>query len=319
MQGLGTIDNPYVISAVTDWNEVINYINNDSFKYVVLGNDIDFKGDIINSFPSGLYELDGKFFTLKNIALSSATSQVFDVVSIDSTIKNINIDNVYATSTYFGIVGMCNGLVEKIQIKNLTLNVGATNYMVGGIVRQGDTGTIKNCSVQGTINYTPTTVTSYNSSYYAGGIVGVFNSGSSNVKIINSYAAISVPSSVFRTRYNGLCGNWASTNNTSNFTITNSYFDRSLAGTTTNRGGGGSWGRTTTQLKQKSTYSGWDFTNTWGITEGVSYPQLLVIKDPIIKNYKVTSVVKTVISKLTVTKKRYSNVISHSKHVHSNV
>ncbi len=53
--------------------------------------------------------------------------------------------------------------------------------------------------------------------------------------------------------------------------ITNSYWDTETSGQTTSDGG---TGLTTAQMKQQASFSGWDFSNVWGIDEGASYPYL---------------------------------------------
>ena len=52
--------------------------------------------------------------------------------------------------------------------------------------------------------------------------------------------------------------------------ITNSYFKSVFSGISTP----GSYARTDSELKQKSTFVGWDFVSIWGINEGQGYPYL---------------------------------------------
>jgi hypothetical protein len=54
----------------------------------------------------------------------------------------------------------------------------------------------------------------------------------------------------------------------------NSYWDVNTSGKLTSADG---IGKTTIQMKQKSTYVGWNFTNIWKINEGVDYPYLFQI------------------------------------------
>jgi hypothetical protein len=54
-------------------------------------------------------------------------------------------------------------------------------------------------------------------------------------------------------------------------TISNSYWNTETSGRPTSSGG---TGLTTTEMKQQASYNNWDFTNTWEIIEGQSYPYL---------------------------------------------
>lgn len=53
--------------------------------------------------------------------------------------------------------------------------------------------------------------------------------------------------------------------------VTGSYWDMDTSGQSTSDGG---TGRTTAQMKQQATFSGWDFTTIWGIFESKTYPLL---------------------------------------------
>ncbi len=54
-------------------------------------------------------------------------------------------------------------------------------------------------------------------------------------------------------------------------TITSCYWDIETSGTVTSDGG---VGKTTAEMKQQSTFTGWDFGSTWSIIEDVTYPDL---------------------------------------------
>ena len=53
--------------------------------------------------------------------------------------------------------------------------------------------------------------------------------------------------------------------------ISNSFWDTQGSGQSTSAGG---TGKTTSQMKQQATFTGWDFTDTWGIFENKTYPLL---------------------------------------------
>ncbi len=95
-----------------------------------------------------------------------------------------------------------------------------------------------------------------------GGLVGQLYLG---ITTSNSYAIGRVNSSQFDT--GGLIGrNYAST-------VTTSYYDRETTGKSDS---GKGLARFTNEMKQHSNYSGWDFTNVWGIDENLNngYPYL---------------------------------------------
>jgi hypothetical protein len=53
--------------------------------------------------------------------------------------------------------------------------------------------------------------------------------------------------------------------------VTNSFWDSEASGATLSHGG---TGKTTANMKKQATFTGWDFTNTWTITEDTTYPTL---------------------------------------------
>ncbi|MDP4093471.1 MAG: fibronectin type III domain-containing protein, partial [Bacillota bacterium] len=121
----------------------------------------------------------------------------------------------------------------------------------------GSTANIDNSYSLGNVTMT--------SSGYAGGLVGEVYVGN----VTNCYSSGSVsPNNA--TYSGGLVGYYYIGN------VTSSYFDSTITGKTspTNQA------RTTQQLKQKATFTGWDFTNIWHIDEGTSYPYLLLISIP---------------------------------------
>jgi hypothetical protein len=151
-------------------------------------------------------------------------------------------------------------------------------HTVGGLAGYNDYGTIGNsvsiCSVNGTnyvgglagYNFSNGVITnSYNQStvtgtgIYVGGLVSQ-NYGT----ITNSYSAGMVSGG--GVPVGGLAGQ-------NSGIIANSYWDTQISGQATSSGG---IGLTTIQMKQKASYSGWDFTNIWKIDEAVSYPSLQV-------------------------------------------
>jgi hypothetical protein len=111
--------------------------------------------------------------------------------------------------------------------------------------------TITNC-------YSTGSVSGYN---YVGGLVGYNYYGS----ITGCYSTGLVEGSSY---VSGLVGSY------SYGSITACFWDVNTSGWTTSAGG---VGKTTAQMKTKSTFTGagWDFVNVWDICEGTNYPRFV--------------------------------------------
>ncbi|MDP8200717.1 MAG: T9SS type A sorting domain-containing protein [Candidatus Tenebribacter burtonii] len=96
-------------------------------------------------------------------------------------------------------------------------------------------------------------------------------------RITNSYSAGSVTTtgSVNVDRVGGLVG-YVGLGNIDVGTVNNSFWDTETSGQSTS---GGGTGHTTSEMKTQSTFTNWDFTNTWKIV-GTNYPCLLYNPDP---------------------------------------
>lgn len=129
------------------------------------------------------------------------------------------------------------------------MSVVTGNYIVGGLVGSGYSA-INKCYATGPV----TGETS------VGGLVGMFGSG-----VVNEcYSAGFVTGGTF---VGGLVGR-----NDSSI-VSNSYWDLETSGQTVSAGGTGT---NTAAIKQPTTFLGWDFVNTWGMTEGTTYPFFMV-------------------------------------------
>ncbi len=196
----------------------------------------NYQGRITNSYSTG--SVRGNYFTGGLVG------------------KNLYgaITSSYFTGSVTGVVHYTGGLVGKnyrgaIMNSYSTGSVTGGSDETGGLVGLNDGGIISNC-------YSIASVTG--KLYYTGGLVG-WNSGS----IANSYSA----GSVTGVRYTGGLVGYMS----SGTKVAYSYWDVQASGITASAAG---MGRTTTQMKQQATFINWDFTNTWAIDEGKSYPYL---------------------------------------------
>lgn len=282
MSGEGTIDNPYLIKT----KDNLASIKNDLTASYKLINDIDFEknfwipvGDNKAYFTGNF---DGNGYIIKNILiLENSTNNVGFFGYVDgSTIKNMNIENIY-TVGYENVGGIA-GTIKNAKIINSTvLGIGSINgqVTVGGIVGYMENSNIErsfssikvigNQKVGGLIGQSATTKTStiYNSyaindleikASYVGGLVGV----GSNISIINSYYSGKILGSK---DIGGIFGSSGM-----NIEIIDSYFNSTSTKISTPL----ELARTEEQLKSQETFQNWKFETTWELKEG-SLPTLI--------------------------------------------
>lgn len=147
-----------------------------------------------------------------------------------------------------GLVGMDEGQVSRSYA---TGNVSGLDY-VGGLIGIGAYGGLENSYATGNVT----------GRQHVGALIG-FNEGS----VLNSYATGAVSGSL---NVGGL-GGTDSSPPYYYWTTTNSYWDVNTTGRSSSAGG---TGKTTSELKQRNTYAGWDFSTVWQIDEGNAYPTL---------------------------------------------
>ncbi len=172
------------------------------------------------------------------------------------------IENSYATVSvegkYYagGLIGRNIGDILDSYATGSVTGRDAVNLSTGGLAGYND-GTIENSYATGNVTGRGGV------GIYFGGLVGV---NSSDSTINNSYATGSVDGNG-----RGLIGNNMGT-------ITNSFYDSETTGLgETGVGGGnieGVTGKTTDEMKEQETFTGWDFDTTWRIEAGQTYPYL---------------------------------------------
>jgi filamentous hemagglutinin family protein len=179
-----------------------------------------------------------------------------------------SISNAYSTGTVTGVSyvgGLAGGNVGYGIITNSysTGTITGTDS-VGGLVGANDTSEGTGVSIEN--SYSTGAVTG---STNVGGLVGYNNDGI----ITNSYSTGAVTGS---TNVGGLVGY------NDGIGISNSFWNKTTAGVPYGIGGdvpGGpsdteAAGLTTAQMTTQASFGGWDFTGTWGITPGTTYPYL---------------------------------------------
>ncbi len=240
------------------------------------------------------FALDGRGYKITNLYVPESAgildAGLFAEVAANATIKNLGLENVNITGKYSGyspsaagFIAYFNGgtlIMENCYVTG-TISSKASGYdsqsYAGGLVGYllCNSATIKNCY--------STAAASATGSYYsqAGGLVGEVSSDSYNINLQNSYAAgrVSATGAYSSVSTAGLIG-YAYSTNVNRISISSCYFDRTVTNqyyavrdftyiaTTA--------GKTTTQMKQSSTYINWDFTNIWDISSSKNsgYPFL---------------------------------------------
>jgi len=242
-----------------------------------------------NLWGGGVF--DGQGFTIRGLYIVSMSGSgnigLFGGVFTDSSrVINlrVEVDSIYGggNGAVGGIAGINRGTVSNCSVSGRISGRGA----VGGLVGQNEGGKITNCYSIGNVN---------GSGYATGGLVGKnggLNSGTNVSTITNCYSTGNVSGDGNK---GGLVGDNDGTitncyatgkvidqqgsslgglvrSGASPSDVRNSYWDTETSGQTASSGGG--TGKTTAQMKTKSTFVNWDFNNVWMIDEGVSYPSL---------------------------------------------
>ena len=247
--GNGTEENPYIIKTpkqLENFSWLVGVGGNFDGKYIKLGNNI-MLNDTNNwnnwstTAPSNSWTPIGNY--------NDGFSGIFDGAGY--VVNGVYINDTSFTSQHqglFGVVGN-NGTIRNLGVVASYVKGYA---FVGGLAGLNTAGDIINCYVIGNVSAAVS---------FVGGLAGLDSAGS----IINCYAAGMVSGSE---NVGGLVGV------TYSGSIINSYYDRQANGRNdTDKG----TPKITTEMRQKSTYTGWDFENIWAIDgeKNYGYPYLL--------------------------------------------
>ena len=228
--------------------------------------------DISNSYATG--DVTG--------SLESGTGGIGGLVGTAGTgtnsNKNTTISNSYATGSVKGrqsVGGLVGSASDNTMISNSYAEGSVTSkgskinsVMAGGLVGYISTGTtISNSYATGNVTGTVTGAGTGGT----GGLVGAFYKFNDPVTISNSYATglVTAGEGTGKNEVGGLVGQVYKDND--NITISDTYWDINTTGQTSSYGGGA--GKTTEEMKNQATYSGWDFDTIWKI-DGNDYPTL---------------------------------------------
>ncbi|MEP0007526.1 MAG: GLUG motif-containing protein [Balneola sp.] len=201
---------------------------------------------------SGTY--DGNGFKISNLFIDRNSSNFTGLFGAthSAVLNDIALENVDITGDEYtgALVG-----INYSEVRNSYSTGTVTGYNhTGGLV--GATETYNGSNGLVINSYSTASATSSNNS--ASALVARLISGS----IENSYGigSVSAPS-----------GNGGLIGEKDSGTVTNSYWDTETTGQSSSADG---TGLTTTQMKQRNSFSGFDFTDIWYIEEGSGYPKL---------------------------------------------
>lgn len=269
--GAGTVGDPYVITTYSQLCEMMT-CDNRLTSYWKLGNDID---------ASASVSLDsGAGWTPVGVAPALGVPFTGGFDGDNHTITGLFInrpagDPVNSTIGFFGTV-------DSTAIQNLGLvNINITGLIYTGGLCGVNCNIINNCYTNGIVT-SPT---------YAGGFCGLNSKIGSSGIITNCYSSCSVTGTDY---IGGFCGrNYlageiitncysvgvvSGSTNTGGFcgvnddTITSCYYDSETSGQSDT---GKGTPKTTAQMKQQATFTGWDFATIWYVNEDVDYPVLI--------------------------------------------
>ena len=279
---IGNLGGSYALGTDIDASETTMWNPSDSgvsYGFVPLGSgDAPFSGT-----------LDGLGHVITGLYINWPIDYVGLVGDLASTasIKNVGLLSAQVTGHYYvgGIAGLNNGAISG------TFNTGAVTgatdgnvNMAGGLIGYNSpsgviTQSYSTAAVIGawgtggfagqndgliSNSYSMGRVTGYNPGWSIGGFTGWYSEGS----IADCY------STGYVTGGGATVGGFAG--GTAGGTATDDYFDQSKSGAGVVCYGSctGGVGLTTPQMMQQASFPGWDFAQTWGITEALTYPYL---------------------------------------------
>ncbi len=250
-----------------------------------IGNGLEFRGTlsglsndgktiykIMNLRSEGLFKTiqDAIIHDLKLTNMTTNSSGILADYAFDSRIYNISIEGTISDGA--GVVNNFNrGVLENVSVK-----VTSTRFAVSpsGLVKS-NSGTIRRCRADvnflangnGLVNDNQGIIeNSYATGVISSGGNGMvyrnYGDASYPGKIINSYSSVRITNMP-----NYSSGLVFTQQNTAS--VVNSFWDTTLNSSTSAAG----TGKTTAELKQKSTFVGWDFDNIWSIFDGIDYPK----------------------------------------------
>lgn len=257
-----TITNEYELAALAKGELKLDgyyYLDNDIIITSDYWTPISCNGEVAFS---GVFDGDGHTISgLTETVLGYEDEGLFAYVS--GTIQNLRVSGSIKNAHAGGM--LCSVLNANAKVTNcVSLGEFASERTTGGLIAYAENATVQDC-------YSRVKVTNLatNSNYYVGGLIGqIHGANSATVNVTNCYATGDVTKN--SANLGGLIGG-ATISYYGKYVVTSSYYDNKNDGST-DRGTYVS----TEDMKKKSTYVDWDFSETWSMasTENDGYPQL---------------------------------------------
>ena len=304
MQGLGTIDNPYIVTTPEEYKS-ISQAPTACYK---LGNDIDMSsnpGLACNTF-SGIFDGNGHRIIGQTGNLRSAFCRY---LTGGAVVKNVgfalNLDNSSGTSTG-GVAAEVSGdcTIQKVWIEPAI--PGTTAYVmstawnsyyspyVGGIVGRITNGVvlIEDCYLA---DYVEVRARDYSTSApyspaRAGGAVGSYEGGTLTLRRFYKVRAVTAVGMYSTPSYDQIIYKVGSIQPITSY----NYYNRDYSNATSPYG----TRKTTSEMQSQATYVTWDFVNTWRIAGG--YPTLRFARPPKIESRTINSKIQSVFGRTNI-------------------
>lgn len=298
MNGAGTLSDPYIIMTAKDWLKIPDRDN----KYYKLGADINFNGQsnsgnvTLRPYFFGHIDGNGKKVTGFNYRFwGNITNNV---------IKNLVVEldrDISESLQYYGIFGKASGnpTFEKVTIRSnipgtkryfisqYNMSSPSKNGLFLGEVDSGCTVTFRNCCTTKDVG-----VKGWQSAGPGSLIASFVGRNVGTVIIENCYtcADLITLSPTTTTSKSFVCEGTVQ--------YTNAFYETGHGYSDTATGLSS---KTPSELKNQSTFTGWDFVNDWKIESGVNdgYPYVIYGPAPKIESRVVTSFIKQIFSAIT--------------------
>ncbi|QFK72916.1 hypothetical protein F7984_17625 [Pradoshia sp. D12] len=209
--------------------------------------------------------LDGNGFNISGLQIKdrngyvglfgAAKQAVFENIGIIESAINVD-STAYDNAYYGGLVGKITDSYIENAYSGVTITTKRSNIFVGGLAGHMTNSTIKNSFSYGNITANKPKMNGY---LTAGTLSGIANSSSS---IINSY---SIGRLVI---FGKVCDSTTGVLSKGNPKVVNSYYHKDHLSESSSD----ELSRTVEQLKEQSTYQGFDFENVWIMDEESMYP-----------------------------------------------
>ena len=168
--GSGEPNNPYQISNVSDWNDLM-HTSSDWNKYFIMTADVNLYGVTLTPVGNDSTQFTGVFDGNDNIISNAVINQpgswyvgLFGYVGSGGQIRNLGVENVNITGRDFvgGLVGWNEGTLTSCYVTGLVTGTGTVNPCIGGLVGVNYSGSLTACYATGSVSGT----------HNVGGLVG---------------------------------------------------------------------------------------------------------------------------------------------------